>query len=220
MNIILLGPPGAGKGTQSDYLRDTFKLTKLATGDMLRAAVASGSEIGLKAKAVMAAGALVSDDIMIGIIRDAIKQCPNGFILDGFPRTVQQALALDAMLLDLNQKIDFVIELAVDDAALVARIAGRYSCKSCGAGYHDSFRKPITAGTCDACASTDFVRREDDRAETVAKRLTAYHEMTAPLLPYYKAQGSLHTVDGMADIAEVTAALNRLVTNGKSDLSA
>jgi len=219
MNLILLGPPGAGKGTQSDYLRDTFKLTKLATGDMLRAAVASGSELGLKAKEVMASGGLVSDDIMIGIIRDAIAKCPHGFILDGFPRTQQQALALDAMLLDMGKKIDFVIELAVQDEALVARIAGRYSCKKCGAGYHDVFRKPIVAGTCDACGSTEFVRREDDRAETVAKRLEAYHAMTAPLLPYYKAQGNLHTLDGMADIAEVTASLNRLLTNGQSDLA-
>ena len=222
MNIILLGPPGAGKGTQSDWLRDTFKLTKLATGDMLRAAVKSGSEIGLKAQSIMASGQLVSDDIMIGIIRDAIsgEKCPNGFILDGFPRTTGQARALDAMLEEEGKKIDFVIELAVDDAALVARIAGRFSCKQCGAGYHDSFRQPIEAGKCDACGSTEFVRREDDNAATVAKRLEAYHEMTAPLLPYYKAHGALHTVDGMADIAEVTAALDRLITNGASDRSA
>ena len=219
MNIILLGPPGAGKGTQSDYLRDTFKLTKLATGDMLRAAVASGSEIGLKAKAVMAAGGLVSDDIMIGIIRDAISDsnCPNGFILDGFPRTTAQAAELDVMLMDEGKKIDFVIELKVDDAALVARIAGRFSCKQCGAGYHDTFRRPALEGKCDVCDSTEFSRREDDKAETVAKRLEQYHAMTAPLLPHYKAQGALRSVDGMADIAEVTAAINRIVTNGASD---
>lgn len=213
MNIILLGPPGAGKGTQSDMLRDTYKLTKLATGDMLRAAVASGSEIGLKAKAVMAAGGLVSDDIMIGIIRDAISDanCPHGFILDGFPRTTAQAAALDGMLAEVGKKIDHVIELAVDDAALVARIAGRFSCKHCGAGYHDTFRQPVAHGVCDACGSTEFSRREDDKAETVAKRLEQYHAMTAPLLPHYKAHGALRTVDGMADIAEVTLAINQIV---------
>ncbi len=215
MNIILLGPPGAGKGTQGDYLKETFRLTKLATGDMLRAAVASGSELGKKAQSVMAAGALVSDDIMIGIIREAVAKCDHGFILDGFPRTLPQALALDAMLMDMDKKIDHVIELDVVDAALVARIAGRYSCKQCGAGYHDTFRTPIVEGKCDACNSTEFIRREDDRAETVAKRLTAYHAMTAPLLPYYEAQGILQKVDGMADIAEVTVALNRLLGGGR-----
>jgi adenylate kinase len=219
MNIILLGPPGAGKGTQSDYLRDTFKLTKLATGDMLRAAVKAGSELGRQADAVMKAGQLVSDDIMIGIIREAIsdKNCPNGFILDGFPRTTGQARALDAMLEEEGKKLDYVIELAVDDAALVARIAGRFSCKQCGAGYHDTFRQPVEAGKCDVCGSTEFVRRADDNAETVAKRLTAYHEMTAPLLPYYAARKALVSIDGMADIAEVTASLNRLISNGDSD---
>ena len=217
MNIILLGPPGAGKGTQSDYLRDTFKLTKLATGDMLRAAVKAGTELGKQADAVMKAGQLVSDDIMIGIIRDAIKAAPGGFILDGFPRTTGQARALDTMLEEENKQLDFVIELAVDDAALVERIAGRFSCKECGAGYHDTFRQPVTPGKCDVCGATEFVRRADDKAETVAKRLEAYHEMTAPLLPYYKAHGKLQTIDGMADIAEVTAALNRLITNGASD---
>ncbi len=213
MNIILLGPPGAGKGTQSDYLRDQFKLTKLATGDMLRAAVASGSEIGLKAKAIMAAGGLVSDDIMIGIIRDAIsdKNCPNGFILDGFPRTTGQAEALDVMLAEVGKKIDHVIELAVDDAEMVARISGRYSCKACGAGYHDSFKQPAAAGVCDSCGSTEFSRREDDRAETVAKRLEAYHASTAPLLPYYAKSGALKAVNGMADIAEVTKEIQALV---------
>jgi adenylate kinase len=213
MNIILLGPPGAGKGTQSDMLRDRYHLTKLATGDMLRAAVASGSEIGLKAKSIMAAGGLVSDDIMIGIIRDAISDanCPNGFILDGFPRTTAQAQALDVMLGDVGKKIDFVIELKVDDAEMVARISGRFSCKPCGAGYHDSFKPPRVAGVCDSCGATEFSRREDDRAETVAKRLEAYHASTAPLLPYYAASGALKSVDGMADIAEVTKAIFSLV---------
>lgn len=213
MNIILLGPPGAGKGTQSDYLRDQFKLTKLATGDMLRAAVASGSKIGLKAKAIMAAGGLVSDDIMIGIIREAIsdKNCPNGFILDGFPRTTGQAEALDVMLRDVGKKIDHVIELAVDDAEMVARISGRYSCKQCGAGYHDSFKKPHAEGVCDSCGATEFSRREDDRAETVAKRLEAYHASTAPLLPYYAKSGALKSVNGMADIADVTKTIEKLV---------
>lgn len=218
MNIILLGPPGAGKGTQSDMLRDTFKLTKLATGDMLRAAVAAGTELGKKAQAVMASGGLVSDDIMIGIIRDAIGQAsPSGFILDGFPRTTAQAIALDAMLLDLGKKLDYVIELKVNDSEMVARISGRYSCAECGAGYHDSFRQPVEAGKCDTCGSTEFTRREDDKAETVAKRLEQYHAMTAPLLPYYESKGTLRSIDGMADIAEVTAAINSLVSNGKSD---
>lgn len=217
MNIILLGPPGAGKGTQSDWLRDTFKLTKLATGDMLREAVKAGTELGQKADAVMKAGQLVSDDIMIGIIRDAIKAAPGGFILDGFPRTTGQARALDAMLEEEGKKLDYVIELKVDDGALVERIAGRFSCKQCGAGYHDTFRKPVAEGKCDACSSTEFVRRADDKAETVAKRLEAYHAQTAPIIPYYKDHGLLHTVDGMADIAEVTAALDRLITAGASD---
>jgi adenylate kinase len=214
MNIILLGPPGAGKGTQSDFLRDKYKLTKLATGDMLRAAVASGSEIGLKAKSIMASGGLVSDDIMIGIIRDAISDanCPNGFILDGFPRTTAQAEALDEMLNEVGKKIDYVIELKVDDAEMVNRISGRYSCKACGAGYHDSFKPPATAGKCDSCDSTEFTRREDDRAETVAKRLEAYHASTAPLLPYYAKTGALQSVDGMAEIGEVTKQIEVLVS--------
>lgn len=220
MNIILLGPPGAGKGTQSDFLRDTFKLTKLATGDMLRAAVKAGTELGQKADAVMKAGQLVSDDIMIGIIRDAIKDCPNGFILDGFPRTTGQARALDEMLLGLNKKLDFVIELKVDDAALVERISGRYSCADCGAGYHVTFSPTSVEGTCDVCGSHKMTRRADDNAQTVSKRLEAYHAQTAPIIPYYAAHGNLRTVDGMADIAEVTREINAIITNGGSESSA
>lgn len=213
MNIILLGPPGAGKGTQSDYLRDHYTLAKLATGDMLRAAVASGSELGAKAKAIMAAGGLVSDDIMIGIIRDAIadKACANGFILDGFPRTTAQAEALDVMLKEVDKKIDHVIELKVDDREMVARISGRFSCSKCGAGYHDSFKQPKVEGVCDSCGSTDFTRREDDRADTVAKRLEAYHASTAPVIAYYAKSGALKSVDGMAEIADVTRDIARLV---------
>lgn len=220
MNLILLGPPGAGKGTQSDFLRDTFKLTKLATGDMLRAAVKAGTELGQKADAVMKAGQLVSDDIMIGIIRDAIKGCPSGFILDGFPRTTAQAVALDEMLMEEKLKLDHVIELKVDDAALVERISGRFSCAECGAGYHVTFNNTTVEGKCDACGSTKMTRREDDRAETVAKRLEAYHAQTAPIIPYYADCGILKSVDGMADIAEVTRQINAIVSRGKSESAA
>lgn len=220
MNIILLGPPGAGKGTQSDFLRDTYKLTKLATGDMLRAAVKAGTELGEKAKSIMAAGQLVPDDVMIGIIRDAIRDCPGGFILDGFPRTTAQALALDEMLLAENKKLDFVIELKVDDAALVERISGRFSCADCGASYHVKFNNTTEEGKCDSCGSHKMTRREDDRAETVAKRLEAYHAQTAPIIPYYEARGILKSVDGMADIAEVTRQLNALISKGKSEENA
>lgn len=205
MNLILLGPPGAGKGTQARKLQDERGLIQLSTGDMLRAAVKSGSEIGKKAKAVMDAGKLVSDDIMISMIEDRIGQpdCKKGFILDGFPRTAAQAEALDAMLSRKGLKLDHVIEMAVDEKALTERVVGRYTCAKCGAGYHDSFHKPKVAGICDVCGGREFTRRADDNAETVRTRLEAYRKQTQPILPYYRAKGILKSVDGMAEIDEV-----------------
>jgi len=206
MNLILLGPPGAGKGTQASRLEEAHGLKHLSTGDMLRAAVASGSPLGQQAKAVMEAGQLVPDEIIIRMIADRIEEpdCKNGFVLDGFPRTVPQAEALDSMLAEKDERVDLVIEIAVDETALVERIAGRFSCARCGAGYHDRFRRPKVEGVCDVCGSTEFTRRKDDTEETVRARLEAYREQTAPILPYYEAKGLLRRVDGMADVDEVT----------------
>lgn len=213
MNLILLGPPGAGKGTQAQRLQDAHGLIQLSTGDMLRAAVASGSELGQTAKGIMEAGKLVPDDIMISMIEQRIDEpdCASGFILDGFPRTVAQAEALDEMLARKGRRLHAVIEMRVDDAALVRRITGRYSCARCGAGFHDEFQPTKVAGVCDRCGGMEFSRRPDDNAETVNARLGAYHEQTAPLLPYYRDRGTLKSVDGMASIDDVTREIDGLV---------
>ena len=205
-HLILLGPPGAGKGTQAKRLERDRGFVQLSTGDMLRAAVASGSELGRKAKAIMAAGALVPDEIMIAMIGERVSQpdCAKGFILDGFPRTVPQAEALDRMLAASGKTLKHVVEMVVVDGALVDRISGRFSCAKCGAGYHDSYHQPKVNGRCDSCGSTEFNRRADDNAETVKPRLAAYHAQTAPILPYYKSRGLLRRVDGMAPMDDVT----------------
>jgi adenylate kinase len=213
MNLILLGPPGAGKGTQAKRLEDRHSLVQLSTGDMLRAVVASGAPLGQQAKEIMAAGKLMPDELMIEMIADRITKpdCSTGFILDGFPRTVPQAEALDRMLEKKGLKLDHVIEMKVDDAALVERITGRYTCAKCGQGYHDKFQTPKVDGVCDVCGSTEFTRRADDNAETVSTRLAAYHKQTAPILPYYRERGVLETVDGMADIDVVAEQIETLL---------
>lgn len=211
MRLILLGPPGAGKGTQAAWIKTTYGIPQLSTGDMLREAVAKRTEVGREAKSVMEAGKLVSDDIINRIVAERIDQpdCANGFILDGFPRTTPQAEALDRMLAERSLALDAVVEIKVDSKALVERVSGRFSCAKCGAGYHDTFKPTKVAGVCDVCGGGEFVRRKDDNAETVRERLAAYEAQTAPLLPYYGAKGLVRTVDGMAAIDEVTAAIGR-----------
>ena len=213
MNIILLGPPGAGKGTQAKLLELGRDMKQLSTGDMLRAAVAAGSEIGLRAKAIMDRGDLVSDEVILAVVGERMNQpdIKAGVVFDGFPRTPAQAEALDSMLAARGQKVDAVIEMKVEDEELVKRISGRFTCATCGKGYHDSFDKPKKDGICDVCGGTKFTRRADDNEKTVRDRLNVYNMQTAPLVNYYAKRGNLHSVDGMADIKVVTASIGRIL---------
>ncbi|HEX3861548.1 MAG TPA: adenylate kinase [Stellaceae bacterium] len=216
MNLILLGPPGAGKGTQAKRLEQSHGLVQLATGDMLRAAVASGSRLGQEVKAIMEAGHLVPDDVLIAMIEARIAEpdSAEGFILDGFPRTVPQAEALDAMLAAGGRALDHVILMEVDEPVLIDRLSGRFSCGGCGASFHERYNRPQVEGVCDICGSTHMVRRADDRVEALATRFAAYRDQTTPILPYYRARGILRTIDGMADIDEVTRQIQAVLAGG------
>ncbi len=217
MNLILLGPPGAGKGTQAKTISARHKLVQLSTGDMLRAAAKAGTPVGLEAKKLMDLGKLVSDEIVIRIIAERIQQpdCAKGFILDGFPRTLNQAAALEKMLKDNKKKLKAVIELKVKDDLLIERISGRYTCAKCGEGYHDTFKKPKAAGTCDKCGGNQFTRRDDDKAEKVTTRLLEYYRETSPLIGYYYAKGTLNTFDGMESIEAVAEKIETLLSSLK-----
>jgi adenylate kinase len=211
--LILLGPPGAGKGTQARMLEEAFGLVQLSTGDLLRAAVAAGTPAGLAAKTVMESGGLVSDEIVLAILKDRMAEpdTARGVILDGFPRTAGQARALDALLADAGGRVTAAISLEVDDAAMVGRVSGRYTCGNCGEGYHDEFKQPAKAGVCDKCGGTAFKRRADDNAETVRARLDAYHAQTAPLIAHYRAMGVLETIDAMGSIEAIAEGLGTIV---------
>tara|TARA_R110000824_G_scaffold96997_1_gene231862 strand:+ start:553 stop:1200 length:648 start_codon:yes stop_codon:yes gene_type:complete len=214
MDIILLGPPGAGKGTQASRLEDEHGMVQLSTGDMLRAAVKAGTEVGLKAKALMDAGELVPDEVVSGIIGDKLDELGSGqgVIFDGYPRTAAQAESLDEILADRNRVLSHVIELVVDEDALVERITGRFTCAKCGEGYHDAFKQPAVAGVCDTCGSTEFKRRPDDNEETVRTRMQEYRAKTAPILPIYEARGIVRKVDGMGSMADVNEAIEAVLS--------
>ncbi len=211
--FILLGPPGAGKGTQARMLEERFGLVQLSTGDLLRGAVAADTPAGREAKSVMEAGGLVSDDVVLSILQDRLSEqdCRNGVVLDGFPRTTVQAEALDALLAKSGQQIGAVVSLEVDDVKMVVRIAGRFTCAGCGEGYHDTFKPPKTPDTCDNCGAQKMTRRADDNAETVMSRLDAYHAQTAPLISYYDKKGKLQRVDAMGDIPRIAADIAHVV---------
>lgn len=212
MNVILLGPPGAGKGTQAERLGKTYDLVQLSTGDMLREEVRGGTELGKTAKKIMDSGALVPDELIISMISGRIDRVGGkGVILDGFPRTTAQAEALDKMLAEKGLKLDHVIQLKVDEDALVQRLSGRFACAKCSAGYHDTFSPPKIEGVCDRCGATEFSRRSDDNPETVRARLVAYREQTAPILPYYEKKGALKAIDGMGEMDEVFGRIREIV---------
>lgn len=213
MMVILLGPPGAGKGTQAQHIAERFKIARLSTGEMLRAGIAAGTDVGARAEAIMERGELVPDDIVVSIMADRIDRpdCANGAILDGFPRTLAQAKALDEMLVEKDLALDHVIEMKVDEGALVERISGRFACADCGAGYHDRFKPAKVEGVCDDCGSSVFSRRPDDNEEIVKSRLAAYKAQTVPLLPFYRRKGVISEVDGMAGIAEVSRQIDQVL---------
>jgi adenylate kinase len=214
VNIILLGPPGAGKGTQAQRLVDEHGMVQLSTGDILRAAVKAGTDVGKMADEIMKAGKLFPDELMAEILGEHMDAIPaeKGLIFDGYPRTARQAVLLDELLASRNRSLDRVIELDVDEDALVDRITGRFTCAKCGAGYHDRYAKPKVEGICDNCGSTEFKRRPDDNAETVRTRMAEYRGKTAPILPIYEARGLLKRVDGMADIAHVSTAIEAILS--------
>jgi len=211
--IILLGPPGAGKGTQAQHLEETRGMVQLSTGDMLRAAIKAGTPVGRQVQSIMKDGGLVPDDIIVQMIADRISQpdCGRGFILDGFPRTVPQAEALDRMLAERKLSLTAVIEMVVDEEIMIERVTGRFTCAKCKHGFHDKFRPTKVAGVCDNCGSTEFIRREDDKAETMKKRLAEFHAQTKPILPYYEKRGILRQVDGMAPIEEVSRQIDAIL---------
>ncbi len=215
MIMVLIGPPGAGKGTQANRIEELLSIGNLSTGALLRDAIASESELGQTAKALVEGGNFVPDDIMIALVAERIDDpdCANGFILDGFPRTLAQAEALDQLLAARGSKLDKVIEIKLADEAVVERITGRFSCKNCNEGYHKAFKLPVVEGVCDVCGGTEFVQRADDSEEKIRTRVALYHEQTAPILPYYEKRGILRSVDGTKDLDDVTEQLKEVLTS-------